>query len=72
MAIVLNPEGHPLYVHPVDYWQLKDAFRHLAGRTLRFTTLRFDENPYHEAGKKKAGQGASRRSRPRPNPAPAP
>lgn len=61
VAIVLNPEGHPLYVHPVDYWQLKDAFRHLAGRTLRFTTLRFDENPYHEAGKKKAGQGGEQK-----------
>jgi type IV secretory pathway TraG/TraD family ATPase VirD4 len=61
VAIVLNPEGHPLYVHPVDYWQLKDAFRHLAGRTLRFTTLRFDENPYHAAGKKKAGQGGEQK-----------
>lgn len=66
VAIVLNPEGHPLYVHPVDYWQLKQAFRHFADQTLRFSSLAFDENPYHAAGQKKAGQGGGQKKQPPP------
>lgn len=46
VAIVRNPEGHPLYLRPVDYWNLQNEFADLEGMRGYFTpSLRWDDNP---------------------------
>ncbi|MCF8709748.1 type IV secretory system conjugative DNA transfer family protein [Rhizorhapis sp. SPR117] len=60
VAIVLNPEGRPHYVRPVDYWQIPQAFASLAATYPKLywePPLAWDDNPYFVRGNKQ-GDGA--------------
>jgi type IV secretion system protein VirD4 len=49
VAIVFQPEGLPMYVKPIDYWNLTKAFAHLAPSHPELywaPPLTYDENPY--------------------------
>ena len=49
VAILINPEGRPHYLRPVDYWRLPGAFASLAARYPKLywdPPLSFDDNPY--------------------------
>ena len=49
VAIVFQPEGLPMYVKPVDYWNLTKAFAQLASTHPELywvPPLTYDENPY--------------------------
>jgi type IV secretion system protein VirD4 len=59
-AVVFQPEGLPLYVRPIDYWNLTRAFGHLElmyGGLYWNPPLTYDENPYF---KQKSQPGMSR------------
>lgn len=62
VAIVLNPEGRPHYVRPVDYWQIPQAFASLAATYPKLywePPLGWDDNPYFVRGnKQKEGEQA--------------
>lgn len=48
-AILLNPQGLPHYLRPVDYWKLSGAYAHLREEYPGFywePALLYDENPY--------------------------
>ena len=48
-AILINPGGLPIYVRPVDYWDLVETFAHLKEEYAHFywePLLEYDENPY--------------------------
>ena len=48
-AILLNPDTRPHYLHPVDYWNLKQAYQHLENsrhKTYWNPGLSYDRNPY--------------------------
>lgn len=47
-AILLNPDTRPHYLHPVDYWKLKSAYKHLENsrhKTYWEPSLSYDRNP---------------------------
>ena len=47
-AILLNPDTRPHYLHPVDYWNLQSAYKHLEKsrhKTYWDPTLSYDRNP---------------------------
>lgn len=49
VAIVFQPEGLPVYVKPIDYWNLKEAFAHLEHSHAALywqPPLAYDDNPY--------------------------
>jgi hypothetical protein len=51
VAIAIQPNGHPHYVRPVDYWNLPKAFGYLQEEHPSLywePPLIFDENPYVE------------------------
>jgi len=65
VAIVLNPEGRPHYVRPVDYWQIPEAFASLAATYPKLywePPLAWDDNPYFA----RAGQGGGKREQAAP------
>lgn len=48
-AILINPEGKPHYLRPVDYWDLPEAFEHLRRAWPHLywdPPLKWDRNPY--------------------------
>lgn len=48
-AVVFQPQGQPLFLQPVDYWNLTRAFDHMKGFHPRMywePPLHFDPNPY--------------------------
>lgn len=52
-AIALHPYGQPLYLRPVDYWNLTTAFHTLKDKYPALywqPPLEPDRNPYHRAG----------------------
>jgi type IV secretion system protein VirD4 len=56
VAIALNPEGHPYYLQPIDYWNLQEAFGHLKEQHPGLfwqPPLEFDPTPYPPGAKKK-------------------
>lgn len=60
VAIVLNPEGRPHYVRPVDYWQIPAAFAPLAATYPKLywePPLSWDDNPYFVRRDKEEGNG---------------
>lgn len=60
VAIVMQPEGPPMYVRPVDYWNLTAAFASLESDCAYLywePPLSYDENPY-VASSKPGGSGA--------------
>ncbi|MFD1914002.1 type IV secretory system conjugative DNA transfer family protein [Halodurantibacterium flavum] len=66
VAIVLNPEGRPHYLRPVDYWRIAEAFASLAATYPKLywePPLAWDDNPYVVRGGKKDGH---RRKQPEP------
>jgi len=49
VAITIQPDGHPHYVRPVDYWNLANAFGHLREQHASLywdPPLSYDRNPY--------------------------
>jgi type IV secretory pathway TraG/TraD family ATPase VirD4 len=65
VAIVLNPEGRPHYLRPVDYWLIPDAFASLAATYRKLywqPPLAWDENPYF--AQKGEGGGEQKRAAP--------
>ena len=51
VAIAIQPNGHPHYLRPVDYWNLPRAFSYLGQRNPSLywrPPLVYDENPYVE------------------------
>jgi type IV secretion system protein VirD4 len=61
VAIVLNPEGRPHYLRPVDYWQIPKAFASLAATYPMLywePPLGWDDNPYFVRGNKQEGEQA--------------
>lgn len=60
VAIVLNPEGRPHYLRPVDYWQIPEAFASLAATYAKLywePPLGWDDNPYFVRRDKEEGGG---------------
>ncbi len=52
VAIVIQPNGHPHYLRPVDYWTLPDAFGSLREKHPDLywePPLGYDDNPYFAA-----------------------
>jgi hypothetical protein len=50
VAIVMQPEGRPMYVKPIDYWNLTSAFARLLFTHLKLywvPPLIYDENPLY-------------------------
>ena len=83
VAIAIQPNGHPHYLRPVDYWNLTQAFVALQQKhpTLyRQPPLGFDENPYFAPppppppppGGGNGGSGAKEKARSKPPPPPKP
>ena len=49
VAITIQPNGHPHYLRPIDYWNLRQAFVALQQKhpnLYLLPPLRYDENPY--------------------------
>ena len=47
-AILLTPDTRPHYLHPVDYWNLQSAYKHLEKsrhKTYWEPSLSYDRNP---------------------------
>lgn len=64
VAIALQPDGHPHYLKPVDYWKLTEAFSGLREkhRSLYWQPpLAFDENPYFAKQEEQKKEGPSSR-----------
>jgi type IV secretory pathway TraG/TraD family ATPase VirD4 len=60
VAIVLNPEGRPHYLRPVDYWQIPEAFASLAATYPMLywqPPLAYDDNPYFVRRGNEEGEG---------------
>ena len=54
VAIAFQPEGLPMYVKPIDYWNLTKAFAHLEkdhGELYWQPPRTFDANPYIKKGR---------------------
>jgi type IV secretion system protein VirD4 len=70
VAIAFQPDGLPMYLKPIDYWDLTKAFDHLANEYPELywqPPLTYDENPW--AKKKSAGgAGSQGQSHSRPPP----
>src|SRR5207249_4021748 len=52
VAIAIQPDGHPHFLRPVDYWTLGEAFDHLRKTQPSLywkPPLTYDENPYFSA-----------------------
>ena len=65
VAIVLNPDGRPHYLRPVDYWRIPEAFASLmtSYRKLYWEPpLAWDENPYFA----RRGEGGDERKQAAP------
>lgn len=65
VAIVLNPDGRPHYLRPVDYWRIPEAFASLmtSYRKLYWEPpLAWDENPYFA----RRGEGGDERKQTAP------
>jgi type IV secretory pathway TraG/TraD family ATPase VirD4 len=45
-AILIHPETRPLYLKPVDYWELEVAFASLGSDNPFSPPAQFDPNPY--------------------------
>lgn len=59
VAIALQPDGHPHYLKPVDYWKLTEAFSGLREKHRQLywdPELAYDENPYFAKKKKEQQQ----------------
>lgn len=58
-AILLNPQGLPCYLRPVDYWNLSSAYGYLKMQGHKFywdPPVAYDENPYFKGQPPVAGQ----------------
>jgi type IV secretion system protein VirD4 len=75
VALVLQPNGHPHYLRPVDYWDLPKAFASLRERHPSLywePPLCYDKNPYVEAppplpGSDGHGAGTKEKARSKPS-----
>ncbi len=57
-AILLNPQGVPHYLRPVDYWKLATTFAQLSDEYPAFywkPPLLYDENPYFKERPRRGG-----------------
>jgi len=81
VAIAIQPNGHPHYLRPVDYWNLTKAFVALQQKHPALywqPPLAFDENPYFAPppppppppGGGNGGSGAKEKARSKPPPPP--
>ena len=64
VAIVIQPNGHPHYLKPVDYWRLGEAFGSLRNTHPSLywePPLEYDDNPY--LGTRKEGEVSTRMPR---------
>jgi type IV secretory pathway TraG/TraD family ATPase VirD4 len=78
VAIAIQPNGHPHYLKPVDYWNLTRAFDYLGQEHASLywkPPLVYDENPYVEppppppgSDQAGAGGGAGRKEKERSKP----
>ena len=65
VAIGIQPNGHPHYLRPVDYWQLQEAFAALRKKHPALywqPPVVFDENPYFAAPEPSDGQGGGKKT----------
>jgi len=68
VAIAIQPNGHPHYLRPIDYWKLGDAFGSLKNThpSLYWNPpLEYDENPY--VCPRREGEVSTKTSRPSGN-----
>ncbi len=79
VAIAIQPNGHPHYLRPVDYWNLTKAFVALQQTHPALywqPPIAYDENPYFAPppppppppGGGNGGSGAKEKARPKPPP----
>lgn len=64
VAIAIQPNGHPLYLKPVDYWRLGEAFGRLQNTHPSLywePPLEYDDNPY--VGTRREAEGSTRMPR---------
>ena len=65
VAIGIQPNGHPHYLRPVDYWQLEEAFAALRKKYPALywqPPVIYDENPYFAPPEPRDGQGGGKKT----------
>jgi type IV secretion system protein VirD4 len=72
VAMLIQPNGHPHYLRPVDYWDLPKAFGYLRKEHASLywePPLIYDENPYvPPPGSDGHGAGSKEKARSKPSP----
>lgn len=64
VAIVFQPEGDPLYLRTIDFWDLPEAFSSLKEKQPQLywePSLMYDDNPYHRRSGRNKEQGNRQR-----------